>query len=191
MTCWRGLICALILASPASAAVSPPEYVIEWYASQNADLSAVPDAGHSKIWGSQYQSGATFPMVKLNLLNLTPVTGTLTVYAKLNTPQTTAVPGNYQDSYTTATALVTLNPGLVLPPTTCGDTVAASYPSPSRPTSQNSVRSATPITLPLTRLKPLTATSRQAVHSGSPAPITLPIPLDCSLPMGIHQVMVY
>lgn len=43
-------------------------------------------------------------MVKLNLLNLTPVTGTLTVYAKLNTPQTTAVPGNYQDSYTAATA---------------------------------------------------------------------------------------
>lgn len=86
------------------------------------------DAGYSKIWGSQYQSGATFPMVKLNLLNLTPVTGTLTVYAKLNTPQTTAVPGNYQDSYTAATALVTLNPGLVVPPTTCGDTVAARLP---------------------------------------------------------------
>lgn len=86
------------------------------------------DSGYSKIWGSQYQSGTTFPMVQLNLLNLTPVTGTLTVSAKLAAPQTTAVPGNYQDSYTAATALVTLNPGLLFPPTNCGDTVAARLP---------------------------------------------------------------
>lgn len=105
---------------------------------RNMSLSGTPartlsyqlyqDAGYSKIWGSQYQSGTTFPMVQLNLLNLTPVTGTLTVSAKLVTPQTTASPGNYQDSYTAATALVTLNPGLLFPPTTCGDTVAARLP---------------------------------------------------------------
>ncbi|WP_213132551.1 Csu type fimbrial protein [Citrobacter sp. FP75] len=86
------------------------------------------DAGYSKIWGSQYQSGTTFPMVQLNLLNLTPVTGTLTVSAKLVAPQTAAVPGNYQDSYTAATALVTINPGLLFPPTNCGDTVVARLP---------------------------------------------------------------
>ena len=67
-------------------------------------------------------------MVQLNLLNLTPVTGSLTVSAQIVTPQTSAVPGNYQDNYTTATALVTLNPGLLFPPTTCGDTVAARFP---------------------------------------------------------------
>lgn len=86
------------------------------------------DVGYSKIWGSQYQSGTTFPMVQLSLLNLTPVTGSLTVFARLTTPQTAAVPGSYQDTYTPATALVTLNPGLLFPPTTCGDTVAARLP---------------------------------------------------------------
>ena len=54
-------------------------------ATRNMSLSGTPartlsyqlyqDAGHSKIWGSQYQSGTSVPMVHLNLLNLLPVTG--------------------------------------------------------------------------------------------------------------------
>lgn len=86
------------------------------------------DVGHTLVWGNQNQAGTTFPMIQLTLLNLIPVTGSLTVYAKLPTPQTISVPGIYQDSYTVTTANVTRNIGLLAPPTTCGTTVAATYP---------------------------------------------------------------
>lgn len=88
-------------------------------------LYQMPDTPKS---GESVSVGNNFPMVQLNLLNLTPVTGSLTVSAQIVTPQTSAVPGSYQDSYTAATALVTLNHGLLFPPTTCGDTVAAGLP---------------------------------------------------------------
>lgn len=143
-------------------------------ATRNMSLSGTPartlnyqlyqDAGYSKIWGSQYQSGTTFPMIQLNLLNLTPVTGTLTVFARITTPQTAAVPGAYQDSYTTATAFVTLNPGLLFPPTTCGDTVAARLPFTvsATVTKQCSISSATNI-----NFAQVTANQRNATASNT------------------------
>lgn len=143
-------------------------------ATRNMSLSGTPartlsyqlyqDAGHSKIWGSQYQSGTSVPMVQLNLLNLLPVTGSLTVSAQLVTPQTSAVPGSYQDSYTAATALITLNPGLVIPPTTCGDTVAARLPFTVSATvsKQCNITSATNISF-----TPVKATQRNATASNT------------------------
>ncbi|MBV8044688.1 spore coat protein U domain-containing protein [Pluralibacter sp.] len=86
------------------------------------------DSGHSTLWGSQTQAGTSPPMVQLTLLDLVPVTGSLTVYGQIATPQTAAAPGNYQDNYTAATANVTVNIGLLAPPTTCGSTVAATFP---------------------------------------------------------------
>lgn len=120
-----GSISVLILAPRPSVAVTPRNMSLSGTPARTLAYQLYRDSGRTKVWGSQYQSGTTFPMVQLNLLNLTPVTGSLTVSAQIVTPQTAAVPGNYQDSYTTATALVTLNPGLLFPPTTCGDTVAA------------------------------------------------------------------
>lgn len=121
-------LCFNIGASNVSGQVTTRTMSLSGTPARTLNYQLYQDTGYSKIWGSQYQSGTTFPMVQLNLLNLTPVTGTLTVFAKIATPQTAAVPGNYQDSYTSATALVTLNPGLLFPPTTCGDTVAARLP---------------------------------------------------------------
>ena len=121
-------LCFNIGASAVSGQVTPRNMSLNGTPAQTLAYQLYQDPGHTKVWGSQYQSGTTFPMVQLNLLNLTPVTGSLTVSAKIVTPQTSAVPGNYQDTYTTATAFVTLNPGLLLPPTTCGDTVAARLP---------------------------------------------------------------
>ncbi|ALR76770.1 spore coat U domain-containing protein [[Enterobacter] lignolyticus] len=86
------------------------------------------DSGYSTVWGSQNQAGTSPPMVQLTLLDLVPVTGSLTVYGQITTPQTAAAPGNYQDSYTAATANVTVNIGLLAPPTTCGSTVATTFP---------------------------------------------------------------
>lgn len=79
-------------------------------------------------WGSQFQTGTTFPMVQLNLLNLTPVTGSLTVYGQMTLPQTSAAPGSYQDIYASGMATVTLNTGLLAPPAGCGTTVATNFP---------------------------------------------------------------
>ncbi|MGI7012126.1 Csu type fimbrial protein [Citrobacter braakii] len=122
-------LCFNIGASAVSGQVTPRNMSLNGTPARTLAYQLYQDAGHTKIWGSQYQSGTTFPMVQLNLLNLTPVTGSLTVSAQIVTPQTSAVPGSYQDSsYTAATALVTLNPGLLFPPTTCGDTVAARLP---------------------------------------------------------------
>ena len=135
------------------------------------------DAGHSKIWGSQYQSGTTFPMVQLNLLNLIPVTGSLTVSAQLVTPQTSAVPGSYQDNFTAATALITLNPGLVIPPTTCGDTVAARLPFTVSATvsKQCNITSATDISFAPARAtgRNLTASNTVGVACSNNTPYTI------------------
>lgn len=86
------------------------------------------DPGYSKVWGSQYQSGTTQPMVKITLLNLLPVTGSMTVYARIPGPQITASPGSYKDNYSATTASITLNTGALLPPTTCGTTVGPTFP---------------------------------------------------------------
>lgn len=79
-------------------------------------------------WGSQFQSGTTYPMIQLNLLNLTPVTGSLTVYAQMSVPQTSAAPGGYQDIYTSGMTTVTMNTGLLAPPAGCGTGVATNFP---------------------------------------------------------------
>lgn len=92
------------------------------------DYQLYQDSGRSVVWGSQFQAGTTFPILPLNLLNLTPVTGSLTVYAKIPAQQTAAVPGAYQDTFTAATARVTSNTGLLAPPTTCGTTAGPTFP---------------------------------------------------------------
>ncbi|WP_336983371.1 MULTISPECIES: Csu type fimbrial protein [unclassified Cedecea] len=79
-------------------------------------------------WGSQFQSGTTYPMVPLNLLNLTPVTGSLTVYAQMTLPQISAAQGGYQDTYTSGMTTVTMNTGLLAPPSSCGTSVVANFP---------------------------------------------------------------
>lgn len=98
----------------------PPASTLNYQLYQNA--------GNTEVWGSQNQSGTIFPMVQLNLINLTPVTGSITVYGQVLTPQPGAVPGSFQDSYNAATAFVTQNSGLLAPPTTCGSIVAATFP---------------------------------------------------------------
>lgn len=121
-------LCFNIGASAVSGQVTPRNMSLNGNPARTLTYQLYQGVNGTNVWGSQYQAGTTFPMVQLNLLNLTPVTGSLTVSAQIVTPQTAAVPGNYQDSYTTATAFVTLNPGLLFPPTTCGDTVAARFP---------------------------------------------------------------
>ncbi|EIV7686951.1 spore coat protein U domain-containing protein [Salmonella enterica] len=108
------------IATRTMSTAGPPASILNYQLYQNA--------GNTVVWGSQYQTGTTFPMIQLSLLNLTPVTGSLTVYAQVPTPQTTPVPGSFNDSYTAASAIVTMNIGLVFPPTTCGTTVAATFP---------------------------------------------------------------
>ncbi|AIR07081.1 Spore coat protein U [Cedecea neteri] len=77
-------------------------------------------------WGNQTQQ-STIPVLKLNLLSLTPVTGTLTVYGQMTLPQTAAAPGNYLDSYSSVQATVTMNTGALGPPADCGASIATNF----------------------------------------------------------------
>ncbi|WP_367300374.1 spore coat protein U domain-containing protein [Hafnia alvei] len=108
------------IATRTMSSAGPPANTLNYQLYQNA--------GNTIIWGSQYQPGTTFPMVQIPLLNLTPVTGSLTVYGQIPTPQLSSVPGRFQDNYTAATSIVTLNVGLLAPPTTCGNTIVATFP---------------------------------------------------------------
>lgn len=108
------------IATRKMSSAGPPASTLNYQLYQNA--------GNTVVWGSQYQSGTSFPMVQLTLLNLTPVTGALTVYGQVLTPQSTAVPGIFRDSYTAATAFVTMNAGLLVPPASCGATVVTTFP---------------------------------------------------------------
>ncbi|MCO5779775.1 spore coat protein U domain-containing protein [Citrobacter meridianamericanus] len=170
-------LCFNIGASAVSGQVTPRNMSLNGTPAQTLAYQLYQDPGHTKVWGSQYQSGTTFPMVQLNLLNLTPVTGSLTVSAQIVTPQTSAVPGNYQDTYTTATAFVTLNPGLLLPPTTCGDTVAARLPFTVSATvsKQCNITSATDISFAPARAtgRNLTASNTVGVACSNNTPYTI------------------
>jgi len=170
-------LCFNIGASAVSGQVTPRNMSLNGTPARTLAYQLYQDAGHTKVWGSQYQSGTTFPMVQLNLLNLTPVTGSLTVSAQIVTPQTSAVPGSYQDSYTAATALVTLNPGLLFPPTTCGDTVAARLPFTVSATvsKQCNITSATNISFAPARAteRNLTASNTVGVACSNNTPYTI------------------
>jgi spore coat protein U-like protein len=87
------------------------------------------DSTRSTVWGSQYGP----PSAKMVNISLAPtffgppttVSGTLTVYGRLFGNQTSALPGPYADSFTGATAQLTINQvgqflGIPPPPGTCG-----------------------------------------------------------------------
>lgn len=121
-------ICINIGASANSGQVIPRRMSYAGPPAGTLDYQLYQNASYTTVWGSQYQSGTTVPTIQLNLLNLTPVTGSVTVYAKVPALQTTVVPGSYQDTYTAATASMTMNVGLLGPPTTCGTTQGPTFP---------------------------------------------------------------
>ncbi|MBB1200134.1 spore coat protein U [Enterobacteriaceae bacterium 89] len=121
-------VCFNIGNSTVSGSISPRTMSSAGPPPSTLNYQLYQDANHTNVWGSQYQSGTTFPTLSLTLLSLTPVTGSLTVYAQVPTPQSAPVPGPFQDSYTAATAFVTINIGALAPPTSCGSTVAATFP---------------------------------------------------------------
>jgi Uncharacterized secreted protein len=121
-------LCFNIGASAVSGQVNPRRMSFAGPPANTLNYQLYLDSARTVVWGSQYQAGTSYPVLPLTLLNLTPVTGTLTVYAKIPASQLTASPGNYQDTYTTATANITSNIGLLAPPSTCGTTVGPTFP---------------------------------------------------------------
>lgn len=121
-------LCFNIGASATSGQISSRQMSFAGPPASTLSYQLYQDSGYTTIWGSQYQAGTTYPVVQITFLDLLPVTGSKTVYAKLTGPQITAVPGGYQDTYTAVTASVTLNTGLALPPTTCGTTTGPTFP---------------------------------------------------------------
>lgn len=84
--------------------------------------------GNSLVWGNQTAGGGTFPKVDINLLDITTVSGALTIYGTVPAGQNTVAPGNYIDTYTGATAYVTINGALLAPPGTCSTTTLQTFP---------------------------------------------------------------
>ncbi|MEO3990268.1 Csu type fimbrial protein [Pseudocitrobacter cyperus] len=121
-------ICFNIGASAVSGQVIPRRMSFAGPPAGTLDYQLYQNPAYTTVWGSQYQSGTTVPAIQLNLLNLTPVTGSVTVYAKVPARQTSAIPGNHQDTYTAATASMTMNVGLLAPPTNCGTMQGPTFP---------------------------------------------------------------
>ena len=94
----------------------------------NYQLYYKDSSGNSQVWGNQTAGGGTFPTVGINLLDLTTVSGSLTVYGTVPGGQNTVAPGNYTDTYTGATAYVTINGALLAPPGTCSTTNLQTFP---------------------------------------------------------------
>ncbi|WP_052281790.1 spore coat U domain-containing protein [Kluyvera genomosp. 1] len=94
----------------------------------NYQLYYKDSSGNSLVWGNQTAGGGTFPTVDINLLNLTTVSGSLTVYGTIPAGQSTVAPGSYNDTYTGATAYVTINGALLLPPGTCSTSTLQTFP---------------------------------------------------------------
>ena len=98
-------LCLKIGASAVSGQVTTRNMSLSGNPATKLAYQLYQDSGRTKVWGSQNELESSFPMVQLNLLSSAPVTGLTYGIGAIVTPQTAAVPGNYQDSDTTATAL--------------------------------------------------------------------------------------
>lgn len=94
----------------------------------NYQLYYKNSGGTSIVWGNQSTGNGTFPMVNINLLDIATVSGSLTIEAIVPRGQTTALPGNYTDSYAGTNAYVTINGALLAPPNSCSTTVLQNFP---------------------------------------------------------------
>ncbi|WNN71904.1 spore coat protein U domain-containing protein [Kluyvera cryocrescens] len=90
--------------------------------SLNYQLYYKNTSGTNVVWGNQGAGNGTFPMVNINLLDITSVSGSLTLVGILTGGQATAPPGSYTDSYAAATAYVTINGAALAPPNSCSNT---------------------------------------------------------------------
>lgn len=93
----------------------------------NYQLYYKDTSGNSLVWGNQTATGSTFPKIDLNLLDITTVSGSLTIYGTVPGGQNTVAPGSYSDSYAASTASVTINGALLLPPGTCGSSTVQTF----------------------------------------------------------------
>lgn len=85
------------------------------------------NSGLTTVWGNQ--DGTSFGPKKVpwDFLNLGNLTGSFTIYAIIPRGQVTAVPGSYQDVFTTSTASITANINPLITDPSCGSTVVGSF----------------------------------------------------------------
>lgn len=97
-------------------------------ATLNYQLYYQDSGGTRIIWGNEGGGSGTSPKDYMNLLNLTSISGSLTVYATLPAGQSSAIPGTYTDTYSSAVAYVSVNGSVIAAPTTCSATSAVALP---------------------------------------------------------------
>jgi spore coat protein U-like protein len=122
-------LCFNIGQSAVSGTVIPRNMSLTSSATTTLTYQLYQDAAFTKIWTSQFNAGGTFPLINWNDVGIfANISGSMTIYARLNAPQTGAAPGSYTDSYTIATALITINGGIFGAPGTCSTSIAAALP---------------------------------------------------------------
>jgi len=86
------------------------------------------DASRSTVWGSTFFGVVTPVMVNMTIAGRGTRTGTATMYGRVLTGQTTAVPGAYQDQFTGGHTALTVNENNTSPPGSCSTSIASSFP---------------------------------------------------------------
>lgn len=91
------------------------------------------NASYSTVWGSTFFGVFNTPyMVNLTIPRRTggtngSVSGSATMYGRVNAGQTAAVPGNYQDSFAGGHTALTINEATGSPPGSCDTTIDSNF----------------------------------------------------------------
>jgi spore coat protein U-like protein len=86
------------------------------------------DATRTTVWGSTFFGVLTPVMVNVSIPALGSRTGSATMYGRVLSGQTTAVPGAYQDQFIGNHTALTVNESGTSPPGSCSTSIVSSFP---------------------------------------------------------------
>lgn len=120
-------LCFNLGASATSGQIATRQMLSISNAAATLNYQLYKDATNTQPWGDQSSAGGSPIIINhTGILNILPISGNITLYARLPAAQLTQ-PGRYQDSYSAASAYMTFNTGLLSAPNVCGSSVGASF----------------------------------------------------------------
>lgn len=121
-------LCFNIGPSPVSGDVTSRQMSLVGSSATRLNYQLYRDAGGTQIWGSQFYSGGTYPIVNWDSsAPLASTSGSMSIYGRTTPPQpSSSIPGSYTDNYSAVNAFITILGAIGGPPRKCGTTLAAS-----------------------------------------------------------------
>ena len=86
------------------------------------------DSTRTTVWGSTFFGVNTPVMVNMTIAGRGTRTGAATMYGRVISGQTTAVPGAYQDQFTGGHTALTVNENTSSPPGSCSTSILSAFP---------------------------------------------------------------